>query len=109
MTEQQIIERIKSLCDSRSWTVYRLSRESGITYSTLCTMLNKGNSPSMSTLSKICSGFGISMRQFFDTDDDTALLTTAEKAHLLKWGRLTGKNQDAVDSYIQFLLSEQSR
>ena len=106
MTEQQIIQRIKALCESRSWTVYRLSKASGITYSTLCTMLNKGSAPSMGTLAKICDGFGITVKQFFDLEDDTATLTVSEKAHLVKWGRLSNKQQDVVDNYINFLLNE---
>ena len=106
MTEEQIIQRIKTLCESRSWTVYRLSKASGITYSTLCTMLNKGSAPSMATLAKICDGFGITIKQFFDPEDDSVTLTVAEKAHLLKWGRLSNKDRDVVDNYINFLLNQ---
>ena len=79
MTEQDIIIRIRTLCEARNWTIYRLAKESGITYSTLCTLLNKSTAPSMGTLGKICDGFGISPKQFFDTDDATALLTPEQK------------------------------
>jgi transcriptional regulator with XRE-family HTH domain len=107
MTEQDIISRIKNLCQSRKWTVYRLSKESGITYSTLCTMLNKESAPSMGTLSKLCAGFGISMKQFFDLDDEAATLTAEQKRHLMLWGQLQPSNKKVVDKYIDFLLSEQ--
>lgn len=38
-----VIARIQELCNARGWTYYRLAKESGITYSTLSTMLNKEN------------------------------------------------------------------
>lgn len=107
MTEQEIISRIKHLCQTRKWTVYRLSKASGITYSTLCTMLNKGTAPSMSTLAKICDGFGITMKQFFDVGDETATLTPDEKRHLSLWTQLETANKKVVEKYIRFLLSEQ--
>lgn len=107
MTEQEINSRIKDLCQARSWTVYRLSKESGITYSTLCTMLNKASAPSMGTLAKICEGFGITMKQFFDVDDESAVLTAEEKRHLALWKQLKPADQNVVDKYISFLMSEQ--
>ena len=107
MTEREINNRIKELCQARSWTIYRLSKESGITYSTLCTMLNKATAPSMGTLVKICEGFGISLKQFFDFDDGYAQLTDDEKRHLALWGKLRPADRSAVDKYIRFLLSEQ--
>lgn len=45
-----VIARIQELCNARGWTYYRLAKESGITYSTLSTMLNKENMPSIPTL-----------------------------------------------------------
>jgi len=107
MTEREINSRIKELCQARSWTVYRLSKESGITYSTLCTMLNKATAPSMNTLIKICEGFGITLKQFFDFDDGSAQLTADEKRHLDGWRKLCVKDRDVVDKYIRFLLNEQ--
>lgn len=109
MQENEIIERIQSLCKARSWTFYRLAKESGITYSTLCTMLHKANTPSIPTLIKICNGFGISLAQFFDADDERALLTDAESAHLLRWNKLSEENRKIAEKYIDYLLSEQQK
>ncbi len=107
MTEQEIILRIKALCEARGWTVYRLSKESGITYSTLCTMLNKESAPSMGTLIKLCGGFGITLKQFFDLGDGFAKLTVEEKRHLDTWRELCPADRKVVEKYICFLLSEQ--
>lgn len=107
MQEIDIIDRIKVLCDSRSWSLYRLAKESGITYSTLCTMLHKSNSPSIPTLIKLCNGFGITLSQFFDFGDESALLTDSQKELLSKWTKLTEENRAAAKSYINFLLEQQ--
>ena len=107
MQESEIIERIKALCQARSWTSYRLAKESGITYSTLCTMLHKVNTPSIPTLIKICDGFGITLSEFFDKDNDTAFLSDEQKDHLDRWNRLTDENKSIAEKYIDFFLSQQ--
>lgn len=108
MHEYEVIARIQELCLARSWTFYRLAKESGIPYSTLCTMLHKANAPSIPTLIKICNGFGISLSQFFDTGSDAARLTEVEKAHLSLWAKLTPENRTAAARYVEYLLSTQA-
>lgn len=107
MQEVDIIDRIKVLCDSRSWSLYRLAKESGITYSTLCTMLHKSNSPSIPTLIKLCNGFGITLSQFFDFGSERAMLTDSQKELLEQWAMLTEENRVIANSYIHFLLEQQ--
>lgn len=108
MKEQDIIDRITALARSRGWTLYRLSKQSGITYSTLCTMLHKATAPSMSTLIKLCQGFGISLSEFFDTEGGWAVLTDSQKSHLDRWNALSSDSQQAADKYIDFLIQEQT-
>lgn len=108
MEESEIIDRIKNLCEARNWTIYRLAKQSGITYSTLCTMLHKATAPSIPTLVRLCRGLGISLSEFFDTGNDWATLSCVEKEHLQLWRNLNGTNRQATDKYIQYLLSEQS-
>lgn len=109
MQEIDIIPRIKILCAARSWTIYRLAKESGITYSTLCTMLHKATAPSIPTLIKICDGFGITLAQFFDQDNDFTQMTPEQIQHLKQWDSLDIKNKQSVEKYITFLLSEQGK
>lgn len=108
MQDWEVIGRIQSLCAARNWTLYRLAKESGITYSTLCTMLHKATAPSIPTLIRLCRGFGISLSEFFDTDNDWAKLTQGDKQHLLQWRKLNKSNQKTAERYLQFLLSQQS-
>lgn len=109
MQENDIIKKIISICESRSWTIYRLAKESGITYSTLCTMLHKANTPSISTLIKICNGFGITLSDFFNESEDHVLLTDSQKEHLYQWNTLSAENQIFVGKFIDYLLSQQSK
>lgn len=107
MQEYEIIERIKALCQTRFWTYYQLAKESGIAYSTLHTMLHKANTPSLPTLIKICDGFGITLAEFFDKDNDIAFLSDAQKFHLSQWNHLTDENKGIAEKYIDFLISQQ--
>lgn len=66
MNELNPLDRIRELCEQRKWSYYQLSKASGIPYSTLNTMLNKENMPSLPTLQKLCQGFGISIVEFLN-------------------------------------------
>ena len=59
------LERIKQLLHERRWSVYKLSKLSGVSQSTLSNMFSRNNDPSISTLEDICSAFGITLSQFF--------------------------------------------
>ena len=107
MCDNEVIDRIKNICEMKSWTYYKLAKESGIAYSTLCTMLHKSNSPSLPTLYKICSGFGITLSEFFDDDIDKLVITPQEKELLKNWKCLSEDNQITAHKFISFLLREQ--
>ena len=109
MQENEIINRILTLCQSRQWSVYRLAKESGIAYSTLCTMLHKGNTPSIGTLIRICNGFGISIGDFFDEENPRSTLSESETRCLSVWNALTRESKDQSLRYMELLLRDQNR
>ena len=108
MQESDIILRVKSICEARSWTLYRLAKESDIPYSTLCTMMHKANAPSIPTLIKICNGFGITLTEFFDDDNDRVLLTDEQRKHLSQWDLLSAENKTVAENYVRFLIANQN-
>jgi len=108
MQENEIISRIHTLRNIRGWSVYRLAKESGIAYSTLCTMLHKGNTPSISTLIRICSGFRISVGDFFDEGSQRAALTAEESNCLSVWNSLSQENRTQSLRYMELLLRDQN-
>ncbi|MBQ8317023.1 MAG: helix-turn-helix transcriptional regulator [Lachnospiraceae bacterium] len=63
-----VINRIKQLCKDKDLSFYRISKDSGIPQTTLTNMLNRGTTPSIYTLEKICETMDITLSQFFDID-----------------------------------------
>lgn len=65
MADFNVADRVLELCKARSWSLYRLAHEADMPYSSLSTVLYKTASPSLVSIEKICSGFGITLSQFF--------------------------------------------
>jgi len=107
MDHFDVMERVQELCASRSWTLYRLAKESGIPYSSLSTMLHKGYVPTIPSLMKLCSGFGITMAQFFSPEDEPAKLTQDQLSCLEKWNMLDPKSKPLALAYMQGLIDRQ--
>ena len=109
MAEFDVIARINELCKARSWTYYRLAKESGIPYSTLNTMLHKTFTPTVPSLMKLCDGFGITIAQFFSDQDETVLLTKKQKDCLAQWDRLDAHSQELALAYMEGLAARQQQ
>lgn len=63
------VVRILELCDARGITVNKMSNLSGVTQSTVNDIVNGHTSnPGIATLQKLCDGFEISIREFFDSE-----------------------------------------
>ena len=59
-------QRILDLCEANNITINKLALESGLTQSTLNSIINTGsNNPTLTTIAKIC-GLKITVREFFD-------------------------------------------
>ncbi len=53
--------KIRELMDARGWTIYRLSKESGVSWATIRNMFNRNTEPTVPTLEALCDGLGISL------------------------------------------------
>lgn len=80
--------RIKRLLDQRSWSIYRLGKESGLSQSTLSHVFRKDSEPTFSTLEAICKTLGITLSEFF-ADGDSVPLTKEQREVLDKWAGLS--------------------
>lgn len=68
-TKEAVAKRILNLCNERHIAVNALANISGVPPSTVYSMLNeKSKNPGVVSLKKICDGFEISVREFFDDD-----------------------------------------
>ena len=101
--EFNVINRIKQLCEEREFSYYQLAKRSEIPYSTLNTMILKNNQPSLPTLKKLCNGFGITLLQFFNTEDTPVSLSERQKECLSLFDVLTPEEQALVISYMKGL------
>ena len=61
--------RIVQLCEEREISVNKLSNVSGVTQSTVNNIVSGRNrSATISTIKKLCDGFGITIQEFFDAE-----------------------------------------
>lgn len=66
---QAVINRIEGLCRERNMSINALCNASGITQSTVNDIVNGTTyNAGIATIKKLCDGFGISVRDFFDSD-----------------------------------------
>jgi transcriptional regulator with XRE-family HTH domain len=99
--EDKALTRIKEFCDKRGWTVYRLAKESDISYSTLNNLFNRNNTPSLPTLERIClDGFGISLSQFFADDEYIHTLTDKQQKLLERYCNLPPAEKSLLEAYL---------
>lgn len=97
------LKRIQELCEERGWSFYQLAKASGIAYSTLSTMLNKQNMPTLPTLLKLCEGFGISVTDFFEPDRSLTGLTPEQSECLTLFTSLSADQRKCALAYMQGL------
>ncbi len=92
-------QRLRQLLTERGWTEYKLSKSCGLSESTLSNIFRRNTMPSITTLEAICSGFGITLSQFF-ADGDMVELTPDLKELFLKWVNLTPEQKAAIYNMI---------
>lgn len=97
------LERIDELCRERDWSYYQLSKASGIAYSTLNTMINKQNMPTLPTLQKLCQGFGISVAEFFEPDKHLAGMTEEQTMCISLFTSLSAQDKQLALAYMKGL------
>ena len=102
-----VLKRIQNLLDEYGWTVYRLSKESGIPISSLSNMFSRNTQPSVSTLERICEGFGISIGDFFESPTtsrpDLYVLNNDERTVIDVYRGLPSDCKDLLNAYLHGL------
>lgn len=64
---QAVIRRINDLCEEQGITYYTLAHRSAVSKSTVMNIIH-GTNPTISTITKICSGLRITVSEFFQSD-----------------------------------------
>ena len=107
MADFNVADRVLELCKARSWSLYRLAHEADMPYSSLSTVLYKTASPSLVSIEKICSGFGITLSQFFSKENELAKLTADERECLSHWAQIGPEDKKLTLAYMQALADRQ--
>ena len=69
-TKEAVARRIIELCEQRNLAVNALANISGVSPSTIYSMLNKkSQNPGVVSIKKICDGLDITLGEFFSTPE----------------------------------------
>ena len=69
-TYKAVKNRILYLCEENRITINKLATESGVSPSTVKSILyGKSNNPGVVTIKQLCDGLGITLKEFFDTEE----------------------------------------
>ena len=68
-TKEAVAERIVQLCKERNIAINSLANISGVSPSTIYSMLNeKSQNPGVASIKKLCDGLEITLREFFNSE-----------------------------------------
>lgn len=84
--------KIRALMEARGWTVYKLAKESGVSWSTVRNMFNRNTEPTVPTLEALCKGLGITLTELL-LGSDYPELTEEQKELLSRWSRLSAEDK----------------
>lgn len=93
--------RIRQYMEERGWTEYKLAKESGLSHSTISNMFCRQTAPSIPTLDAICSGFGITLAQFFSETGKAVELTEEQYRMFQQWAKLTPSQKELIAELIR--------
>ena len=69
-TYTAVRNRILRLCEEKGMSIHKLAMESAVAPSTIKNILyGKSTNPGIVTLKMLCDGFGITLVEFFDTEE----------------------------------------
>lgn len=95
-----ILSKITNLRLDRNWSEYALAEKSDVPQSTISSWYKKNMLPSISSLEKICKGFGITLSEFFAGSENLVEITPNQKELLKRWNVLS---DDQKTTLIEFL------
>lgn len=102
------LQRLNRLMDERGWSVYRLAKNCGLSESTLANVFKRNTVPTITTLERICDGFGITMSQFF-AEGEMVELTPELKELFDNWVNLTVEQKEAANQMLRAMNNPATR
>lgn len=68
MENNDTVRKIEELMKERGWTLYKLSVESDLPYSSIENLFRRNTEPTLPTLRCLCRGLGVSLSEFFSDE-----------------------------------------
>ena len=97
---KDILTEISEYRKARGWTEYQLAEQSGLPQSTISSWYRKQMIPTLPSLEKICTAFGITLSQLFAEGTEPVDLTESQRKLLESWSRLSEDQQAAIFALI---------
>lgn len=91
-----VLNRIQQERENRGWTEYTLAKNSELSQSTISSWYRKDLEPSLASLEKICKGLGITLSQFFSSEEYKNGLSREQSELIYLWGKLTPKQRESL-------------
>lgn len=100
------LARLRQLMKQRGLSEYKLAQLSGIPPSTINSLFQKGNSPTIPTLEGLCKGLNISLSDFFYEPNSQDEVEHETQYLLSNWKLLNPKQKDALLEMIHVILEK---
>ena len=99
--EDYIADRLVDLCEKRGLTKYRLAQLTGMSQTAIGSIISKESIPTIPTLEKLCSAFGITLAQFFSNEESHPNLTETQREKI----EFLATTQSTYHSITDFILN----
>ena len=96
-------QKIRTLMEAQHYTIYSLAKAADLTQTCIANWYSSRNyEPSFSALEKVCRVFGISLAEFFCSEDEAMVPADAElKALFDNWQKLNLVQKEAIKAHIK--------
>ncbi len=114
MDNEAVLKKIEEISQSKEWSMYRLSKESGIAQSTLSSLFGRRANISLPKLCKICQAFGLKLSDFFsmleeDAEDGEPHQNDYEMIELIQKAAVLSKNNRRLLRSMIIVMEELER
>ena len=95
-----MLSTITAYREERGWTEYQLAERSGLPQTTISSWYCKNVVPTIPSLEKICTAFGITLSQLFSHSGEPVLLTESQHDLMKSWEGMSNEQHSLIFSLI---------
>lgn len=103
MKHPDILYKIETLRCERGWSIYRLSKESGVPASTIYNLSQCKTEPRLQTLEALCTAFGVRLSDFIAETSANTELSAKQQLCLKYFDALDSAKQEKLLAYMEGL------